>query len=108
MYKRGDVVALGLDGPREAVVEGVKEVGRYFLLYEIREVGRIPNGGIVTTQLVIPLNSHPSLFLRILAVIFMALIPWLFRSSAVFGKLGGGSKMEGKLGRSFGDLVSKV
>jgi hypothetical protein len=30
------------------VVEGAKEVGRYFLLVEIQEVGAIPIGCVVT------------------------------------------------------------
>jgi hypothetical protein len=36
MYVRGDMVALGVHGPKEAVAEGVKEVGRYFMMYEIQ------------------------------------------------------------------------
>jgi hypothetical protein len=56
---KGDIVALGVDGPWEAVVEGVKEVVRYILLFEIWEVGTIPIGCVQTTQLVVPLILHP-------------------------------------------------
>jgi hypothetical protein len=44
LYLKGDIVVFGVDGPWEAVVDGVKEVGRYFLMFEIREVGTIPIG----------------------------------------------------------------
>jgi hypothetical protein len=80
LYWKGDLMALGVDGPWEAVVEGVKEVGRYFLLYEIWEVGTIPIGCIHTTQLVVPLNSitHPLVLLCFLAVIIMVIFPCFF------------------------------
>ena len=48
LYSKGDLVALGVDGPWEAVVEGVEEVGRHFLLFEIEEVGTIPIGCVQT------------------------------------------------------------
>jgi hypothetical protein len=78
LYLKGDIVALGVDGPWEAVVEGVKEVGRHFLLFEIQEVGTIPIGCLQTTQLVVPLISHPLAFLHSLAVIIMAIFPCFF------------------------------
>jgi hypothetical protein len=78
LYSKGDLVALGVDGPQEAVVEGIKEVGRYFLLFEIWEVGTIPIGCIQTTQLDVPLISHPSAFLHFSAVIIMVIFPCFF------------------------------
>jgi hypothetical protein len=78
LYLKGDIVVLGVDGPQEAVVERVKEVGRYFLLFEIWEVGTIPNGCIQTTQLVVPLILHPSAFLCFLVVIIVVVFPCFF------------------------------
>jgi hypothetical protein len=78
LYLKGDLVALGVDGPWEAVVEGVKEVGRYLLLFEIWEVGTIPIGCVQTTQLVVPLILHPWAFLHFLAVIIMVIFPCFF------------------------------
>jgi hypothetical protein len=86
-FLKGDIVVLGLDTCRKVVMEGIIEVGRHFILYEVREVGSIPTGGVQITQLVAPLNSHPSVFLRFLLLILMAFFPCFFRSSAVFGKL---------------------
>jgi hypothetical protein len=106
LYLKGDIVALGVDGPQEAVVEGVKEVGRYFLMFEIQEVGTIPIGCIQTTQLVVPLISHPLTFLHSLVVIVMAIFPCFFQYSTVFGKLGEVSKKEDKLQSQFSDPVS--
>ena len=94
-YRKGDIVALGPDTCRKVVMEGVMEVGRYFILYEVKEVGSFPIGHIRTTQLVAPLNSHPSVLLRLLALILMALFPCFFRSSANFGEPGEVSKEEG-------------
>jgi hypothetical protein len=54
----------------------------------------IPNGYLYTTQLVVPLNSHPLIFLCFLAIIFMVIFSGIFQSSAVFGKLGGVSKKD--------------
>jgi hypothetical protein len=78
MYVRGDMVVLGISGLKEAGAEEVKEVGRYFLMYEIQQVGMIPIDSTQTTQLVIPLNSHPSIFLFILTIICMAILPCFF------------------------------
>jgi predicted membrane protein len=74
----GDIVVLGVDGLWEAAVEGVKEVGRHFLMFEIWEVGTILIGCVQTTQLVVPLISHPSAFLSFLAVIIMVIFPCFF------------------------------
>jgi hypothetical protein len=63
VYLKSDVMALGADGPWEAIVEGVKELGRHFILYEIQEVGMIHIGCVQATQLVVPLSLHPSIFL---------------------------------------------
>jgi hypothetical protein len=88
-------VALGLDAHWKVVMEGVMEVGRYFILYEVKDVGSIPIGHVRTTQLVAPLNLHLSVLLRFLALILMAFFPCFFQSSAVFQKLGEVSKEEG-------------
>jgi hypothetical protein len=55
-YQKGDIVALGPDAHQKVVMEGVMEVGRYFILYEVQEVGLIPIGHVWTTQLVALLN----------------------------------------------------
>jgi hypothetical protein len=93
-YLKGNIVALGLDAYWKVVIEGVMEVRRYFILYEVQEVGLIPIGCIQTTQLVIPLNSHLSVLLCFLVILLMAFFPCLFRSSTDFGKLGRVSKEE--------------
>jgi hypothetical protein len=105
-FLKGDIVVLGVDGPREAMVEGVKEVGRHFLLFEIWEVGTIPIGCVQTTQLVVPLISHSSAFLHSLAVIIMAIFPCFFQSSTVFRKLGEVLKKEDKLQSGFSNPAS--
>jgi hypothetical protein len=94
-YRKGDIVALGPDACRKVVMEGVMEVGRYFILYEVKEVGSFPIGHIRTTQLVAPLNLHPSVLLHFLALILMVLFPCFFQSSADFGEPGEVSKEEG-------------
>jgi hypothetical protein len=94
-YWKGDIVALGPDACRKVVMEGVMEVGRYFILYEVKEVGSFPIGHIRTTQLVALLNSHLSVLLRFLALILMVLFPCFFRSSANFREPGEVSKEEG-------------
>jgi hypothetical protein len=87
-YQKGDIVVLGPDVCWKVVMEGVMEVGRYFILYEVKEVGSIPIGHIRTTQLVAPLKLHLSVLLRFLALILMVFFPCFFRSSAVFRKPG--------------------
>jgi hypothetical protein len=77
-YQKGDIVALRPDARRKVVMEGVMEVGRYFILYEVKEVGSFPTGHVRTTQLVTPLNSHLSVLLRFLALILMAFFPCFF------------------------------
>ena len=88
LYSEGDTVALGLDGSQVVVVKGIKEVGKYFILYEVHEVGMIPNGCAHITQLVIPLSSHPSSFHHLLGILMMVIFPCLYRSSSVFRKPG--------------------
>jgi hypothetical protein len=51
-YQKGDIVALGPNAHRKVVMEGVMEVGRYFILYEVKGVGLFPIGHMQTTQLV--------------------------------------------------------
>jgi hypothetical protein len=77
-YQKGDIVALGPDTHQKVVMEGIMEVGRYFILYEVKEVGSFPIGHVQTTQLVAPLNSHPSVILHFLALILMAFFPCFF------------------------------
>jgi hypothetical protein len=71
-------VALGPDAHWKVVMEGVMEVGRYFILYEVKEVRLFPIGHVCTTQLITPLNSHPSVLLRFLVLILMAFFPCFF------------------------------
>jgi hypothetical protein len=94
-YLKGDIVALGPDAHQKVVVEGVMEVERYFILYEVQEVGSIPTGCVQTTQLVTLLNSHLSVLLCFPVLILMAFFPCFFQSSAVFRKLGEVLKEEG-------------
>jgi hypothetical protein len=72
-YQKGDIVALGLDAHCKVVIEGVVEVGRYFILYEVKEVGSFPIGHVRTTQLVAPLNLHLSVLLPMLLSILSRL-----------------------------------
>ena len=53
MYSKSDVVALAVESPWKTVIEGVKNLGRPFILYEI---GMIPIGCVQTTQLVVTLK----------------------------------------------------
>jgi hypothetical protein len=87
-YLKGDIVALGPDAHWKVLVEGMMEVGRYFILYEVQEVELIPTSRVQTTQLVAPLNSHLSVLLCFLVLILMAFFPCFFQSSAVFRTLG--------------------
>jgi hypothetical protein len=64
------------------------------LSYEVQEVGMIPVGCIQTTQLMVPLNSHPFVLLHFLVIILVAFFPCFFQSFAVFGKLGRVLKVE--------------
>jgi hypothetical protein len=81
------MVVLGQNPGRKVTMEGIIEVGRHFILYEVKELGLIPMGGIRITQLVAPLNSHLLVLLRFLVLLLMAFFPCFFQSSAVFGKL---------------------
>ena len=86
-FLKGDIVVLGQDTGQKVMMEEIIEVGKHFILYKVKEVGLIPMGGVWITQLVAPLNSHPSVFLHFLLLIIMAFFPCFFQSSAVFGKL---------------------
>jgi hypothetical protein len=105
-YQKGDIVALGPDARWKVVMEGIMEVGRHFILYEVKEVGSFPIGHVRTTQLVAPLDSHSSVLLHFLALILMALFPCYFQSSAVFGKPGEVSKEEGPSRSRISDSTS--
>jgi hypothetical protein len=105
-YQKGNIVALGPDTHQKVVMEGVMEVGRYFILYEVKEVGSFSIGHIWTTQLVAPLNSHLSVLLRFLALILMAFFPCFFWSSAVFGEPGEVSREEGSSQSRFSNSTS--
>jgi hypothetical protein len=105
-YQKGDIVALGSDVHWKVVMEEVMEVGRYFILYEVKEVGSIPIGHVQTTQLVAPLKLHPSVLLCFLALILMAFFPCFFQSSSIFEKPGEVSKEEGPSWSRFSDSAS--
>ena len=77
-FLKGDIVVLGLDTWWKVVMEEIIEVGWYFILYEVQEVGSIPMGGVWITQLVAPLNSHLSVLLHFLLLIVMAFFPCFF------------------------------
>ena len=55
-FKGGDIVILGGQGLREVVVEGIVDVGRYDVVYTVREVGAPLITGPATTHLVTPLS----------------------------------------------------
>lgn len=85
-FWKGDVVALGQAAGRKVILDGIIEVGRHFILYEVHEIGLVPANCVQITQLAGPLNSHSSVFLRLLALLLMAVFPCFFRTSAVFGE----------------------
>jgi hypothetical protein len=87
-------------------MEGVMEVGRYFILYEVKEAGSFPIGHIRTTQLVTPLNSHLSVLLHFLALILMAFFPCFFQSSVVFREPGEVLREESPSQSRFSDSTS--
>ena len=62
-FLKGDIVVLGQDAGHKVMMEEIIEVGKHFVLYKVKEVGLIPMGGVQITQLVAPLNSHPSVLL---------------------------------------------
>ena len=105
-FLKGDIVVLGQDTGWRVVMEEIAEVGRHFILYKVKEVGSIPIGGVWITQLIAPLNSHPSV-LHFLLLIIMAFFPCFFQSSAVFGKLDRASEGD-KVQSRFSDSSSMV
>ena len=66
------------DAGHKVMMEEIIEVGKHFILYKVKEVGLIPMGGVWITQLVAPLKSHPSVFLRFLLLIVMVFFPCFF------------------------------
>ena len=59
-FLKGDIVVLGQDTCWKIVMQEIIEVGRHFILYEVKEVGSIPMGGVQITQLVAPLTDRKS------------------------------------------------
>ena len=88
-------------------MEGIIGVGSHYILYEVKEVGLIPMGGVQITQLVASLNLHLSVLLHFLLLIFMAFFPCFFQSSAVFEKLDRASG-RAKVQSQFSDSSSMV
>ena len=86
-FLKGDIVVLGQDTGWKVVIEEIIEVGKHFILDMVKEVGSISMGGVHITQLVTPLNTHPSALLHFLLLIIMTFFPCFFRSSAIFGKI---------------------
>ena len=106
-FLKGDIVVLGQDTCQKVVMEEIIEVGKHFILYKVKEVQLIPKGDVQITQLVAPLNSHPSVFLHFLLLIIMAFFPCFFQSSAVFMKIdraSGGDEIQSQ----FSDSSSMV
>ena len=106
-FLKGDIVVLGQDTGQKVMMEEIIEVGKHFILYKVKEVGLIPMGGVRITQLVAPLKSHLSVFLHFLLLIVMVFFPYLFQSSAVFGKLDRVSGRD-KVQSQFSDSLSMV
>ena len=106
-FLKGDVVVLGQDTGQKVVMEEIIEVGKHFILYKVKEVGLIPMGGVQITQLVAPLNLHPSVLLHFLYFIIMASFPCFFQSSAIFGKINRVSEGDEVQSR-FSDSLSMV
>ena len=75
---KGDIVVLGQVTGWKVAMEEIIEVGRHFILYKVKEVGSIPMGGVWITQLIAPLNSHPSVLLHFLLLIIMAFFSCFF------------------------------
>jgi hypothetical protein len=85
-FKKGDIVRLGGSEMREAVVKGVGRLGKDFISYNIREVGYLPIGSQMTTQLIAPLSSCQSPFLQILILAYITLFSCFIQSLAGFGE----------------------
>ena len=77
-FKKGDIVVLGQGSGRKVVMEGIIEVRRCFILYEVQELGLIPMDCVRVTQFVAPLKLHLSVLLCLLAYILMAFFPCFF------------------------------
>ena len=85
-FSKGDVVRLGGSKMWEAVVEGVGQLGRDFISYDIREVGCLPFESQLTTQLIAPLLSCHPFYLQLLIMVYITLFSCLIQSLAVFGE----------------------
>jgi hypothetical protein len=83
-FKGGDIVVSGGQGLREVVVEGIVDVGRYDVVYAVREVRAPLATGPVTTHLVTPLSYFRPTFARYLVGAVLACLPCCFRSSMEF------------------------
>ena len=82
-------------------------MGRYFILYEVQELGLIPMDCVQITQLVAPLKLHLSVLFNLLAYILMAFFLCFFQSSAIFGALDRASG-RGEVQSQFSELSSVV
>ena len=76
-FSKGDIVRLGGSEMREAVVEGVGQLGRDFISYDIREVGCLPFESPLTTQLIAPLSSCCPFYLQLLILVYVTLFSCL-------------------------------
>ena len=86
-FLKGDIVVFGQDIGQKAVMEEIIEVGKHFILYKVKEVGLIPMGGVQITQLVAPLNLHPSVFLRSCCSLLWYSSPASFNPQPYLGSL---------------------
>ena len=85
-FGSGDILVLGGHGSQEVVVGNIEEVGRYYLLYAVREVGSLSLNSPMTTHLVMPLSCYRPSYIRCIARIFLACLPCCFGSLADFGE----------------------
>ena len=85
-FKKGDIIRLGGSEMWEAVVEGMGCVGRDFISYDIHEVGCLPIGSHLTTQLIAPLSSCKPFFLQLLIMVYVTIFSPFIQSSVVFGE----------------------
>jgi hypothetical protein len=85
-FKFGDIVVLGGHGIREVVVECIKDVGKKYVLYGVREVGAAPINNPLMTHLVTPLSFFQPTFARYLVQAVLACFPCCFSSLEDFGE----------------------
>ena len=77
---------MGGSETREAVVEGMGCVGRDFISYDIREVGCLPIGSHLTTQLIAPLSSCKPFFLQLLIIVYITFFSPFIQLLVVFSE----------------------